>query len=143
MPGVVQAGTDQLLREQRQVPAIVPGRCHAIPVLRQYRPGLQAEIILRIRRVCVSLAREIPQHLPLVFLEQAVRVIFGMPLEKYQAQPVLADSQVHPDLVALSQHLQAGRSELLRRHRIETGVRHIKAGIHAGHQGVRTVHDPV
>ena len=71
------------------------------------------KVVLGKRRQVSISPRSEPQNLPLVFLQQAVAVVLGVPLEVDDAELVVAHRRVNAGLVALDQDVQAGGFELL------------------------------
>ena len=91
----------------------------------------------------VAVAVKVAQHLALVFLQQAVRVVLRMPLEVHPPEPIVAHRGMHAGFIALDEDLQASRDEMLAQDGVVAGVRHVEAGVDVAQQRMRGRHDTV
>ncbi len=143
MPRVLERGDHDVLGELGRGLSALFRSDDALPVLVEERLHLEAEVILGKRRVVVPLAAGEAEHLALVFLQEAHRVVFRVSLEEDDPEPIPADREVDSGLLALGEHVEPGRLELIPEDLVEARMRHVEARVDVRDQGVRAVEDPV
>src|SRR5210317_103481 len=92
-------------------------------------PRLAVKVVFRKWRHLIPLACDKAQYFTLVFLQQAVAVVFRVTLKIDDAHLVRADGKVHAAVVTFSQYSQSRRLQLRARNIVVSGVRHIEACI--------------
>ena len=87
-----------LFREGRKGLALSSAGNGNLLVIVGYGSCFSPKIIFRVRRITLSFSVEKTCNLSFVFLKQTVRIIFGMSLEVYDTELVMADGHVSVSL---------------------------------------------